>query len=327
MLVSIQFPSNRPDQFIGLIDNLEATLDDPASVEVVVKVDSEDGPMTECVEALRDSRPIRIVPHYATGAGGHFELWRDQNALLELGDPAAYFVQNINDEVRYRTKGWDTVLSKYVGLFEDGIFRLRCSDHRRWTYEDFLDIGPHPENTAFFTRKWFEISGNWCDAHSPDAFQQGVACHLASYVPGRDVVIDDIRLAGLDANLLMDEASLARKMEQVWRAWDRLYGYAMQLTMRARAARLYAYIRASEQGCPDPHIDTSWRARRVVAVDAAGHVLADVDFSVSVRRVGRLVYRFRHRIWRQTGRLTWLVRAWLGRFTQGFTPKTGQLGS
>lgn len=318
MLVSIQFPSNRPRQFTELIDNLEETLDDTASAEIIVKVDSEDVSMIDCVEALAADRSIRIIPYIATGAGGHFNLWRDQNQLLELGDPSSYFVQNINDEVRYRTKGWDAVLKGYVGTFADHIFRLRCSDHRRWSYEDFLDIGPHPENTAFFTRKWFEVSGNWCDAHSPDAFQQGVACHLESYVSGRDVVIDDISLSGLEANLLIDDdAALSRKMDQVWEAWDRLYGLDIQENMRARAARLYAHILAIEQGSEAPSIDTSHSDRRVIACDTDGTVLADVKFKVSARRVARLLFRFRHRIWRQTGRIGWLARAYVGFVCQG----------
>jgi hypothetical protein len=297
-LVSIQLPSNRPDQFDALLENLEATLSDPGAAEVVVKIDTGDAPMLACVRRAEATRRVRVKTYVAPGRG-HFELWRDQNALIPLADPGAHFLQNINDEVRYLTPGWDRVLARYIGRFPDDVFRLRCSAHRRWRYDDLLDIGPHPENTAFITRKWFDVSGDWCAAHSPDSFQQGVACRLERMGERRDVVIDDIRLGGLGAGRLMDEAALARKMEGVWRAWDRLYGLEIQEEMSRRAARLAAYIRARREGAEPPSL----------VEDASRRTVNGIPYAVSRREIRRMLYRHRIGIWRRTGEWSWRLRA------------------
>src|SRR5438094_9404004 len=127
MLVSFQLASKHPDALVGLFDNVEQLASDPSCFEVLVKIDVEDEAMQAVLAAEVPRRKFRLRPLVTPRRRGYEDLWQALNELFHLTDPSAYFVCNVNDEIRIRERGWDERLRRYVGLFPDHIFRLRTS--------------------------------------------------------------------------------------------------------------------------------------------------------------------------------------------------------
>src|SRR5690242_2172381 len=121
LLLSIHLTSNRPENFRLFLDRLEETTTDPSSIEIVVKIDDDDTEMNQLLPVEAARRPFRIV--YITGPrnAGFYDLWRCFDDLLDACDPNAYFVINLNDEMRFAKSGWDIALRRYVGLYPDHI--------------------------------------------------------------------------------------------------------------------------------------------------------------------------------------------------------------
>ena len=298
-LVSLQLASNRPDNLRALLDNLEQTISEPAAVEVLVLVDVGDRPMTELIDAECERRPFRLKALYVPPEG-YFNLWRGLNALhRELCDPDAYFVCNINDEIRFETANWDFELRNWIDIFPDRIFRLRTSQHKLRNYRDSWECGYAPENYAFFTKTWFDVSGgDWNPCHGPDSFQQLVAWYLSrAYYPAkstdcRDIPIFGIRLSGEGAFEGLTNAEFWGRVKDGWTAWYRLMSYDMQLDANRRAFRLHAFIMATRQGHVDFRIVDDTKNQLVRVVDEQDNPCLDqrgmpmrYDYSLNKLRI------------------------------------------
>lgn len=283
MLVSFNLASNRPENFSELCENLQAAASDPACFEILVKIDDGDEAMHTCVAAEAARRPFPVKA-LSTPGEGYFSLWKSLNRLhRELCDPAAYFVCNINDEIRIQTRHWDVALAKWKHLFPDDIFRLKTSIYKLRNYGDFWECGFAPENYAFYTRRWIDVAGgDWNPCHGPDAFQQFVAYYLfrANYPAkeqiNRDVPIFDIEISGEGVFKGLTEAQFWDRVRKGWVAWYVMVGHAMQTEANRRARMLQAAIAAHALGHPDAEIRDDDKARRVAAVARGGTLpLAD----------------------------------------------------
>ena len=254
ILVSFNMASNRPGQFSGFLDNIQDTADDPRRLEVLVKIDDEDEEMHRAVAREQTARPFAVKFLSSPRGRGYFELYKGLNKLHALCDPTAYFVCNLNDEIRFETKGWDTVLDGFVGFYPDHIFRLATSHSRFRNYGDLWECGYAPENYPFATKKWIDIQGDWCPCHGPDGYQQYVSFWLTRATwPDknqykRDVAIWDFRLSGQALYDLMTEEQMWLRVQRGWKTWFRLNSYSMQTEASRRAHKLLAYIRAHERG-------------------------------------------------------------------------------
>lgn len=281
-LVSFNLASNRPEGLAGLFDNLERTADDPTCFEVLVLTDLGDRPMAGLIARESARRPfaIKALP---TPPEGYFNLWRGLNRLhRELCDPDATYVCNINDEIRFTSTGWDAVLRRWIGVFPDGLFRLRISRHKLHNYRDPWECGYAPENYAFSTRAWIDISGgDWNPCHGPDSFQQYVAWYLAkAYYPAkathcRDIPIFDVEIAGEGAFLGLDEKAFWDRMRRGWVAWYRLVGHEMQTEANRRAHRLHAHIMATRMGYEDFGLADDRARSEIVVTGPDGKALLD----------------------------------------------------
>lgn len=298
-LVSLQLASNRPENLRALLDNIEQTVTDPSAVEVLVLVDLGDRPMAELLDTEQPRRPFRLKA-LKVPPEGYFNLWRGLNRLhRELCDPAAYFVCNINDEIRFETAGWDLELRNWVDKFPDQIFRLRTSQHKLRNYRDFWECGYAPENYAFFTKKWFDVTGgDWNPCHGPDSFQQLVAWYLSkAYYPAksthcRDIPIFGIRISGEGAFKGLSDADFWDRVKDGWTAWYRLMSYDMQLDANRRAHRLHAHIMATRRGHDGFQLVDDPKGQQIQVVDAQGNPHLDqrgapmrYDYSLSKLRI------------------------------------------
>jgi hypothetical protein len=310
-LVSIHMQSNRPAQFTLFLDRLEESISDSASVEVIVKIDDNDLAMQELLPKEQKRRPFALKYICTPLPDGFYGLWESMNDMLKVCDPDAYFVLNLNDEMHFSTKGWDSVIRKYVGLFPDNIFRLRTSDHRHRNYIDPWECGFAPESAAFTTRKWLQIGGDWCPCTGPDTFQQMVAYYLAygdrfaTSKPNRDIAIEAIGIKGEGGSHGMSWSEMRVRMRGAIGPWFGLMSYKMRTEAYRRAAKLHAHIYAHETGIKTVHLNDRRRRRYIELFDESGQ---------------KAVRRFSYRLCRGSIGLQNLVR----RFNYGFYGGAGE---
>jgi len=247
-LISIQLNSNRPAQLTIYFDNIEEMTDDLNLVEVLVNIDDDD---TAMHETLAREIPLRkfTIKYLTTPRPKSFcDLWEPINKLLTITDPAAYFLLNISDEMLFATKGWDTILKKYVGIFPDGIFRLRASRNKFRNYFDRWECSFAQDSIPITTKKWIDIGGNWNPCFGPDSFQQLVAFYLAKEAQFsgvnllREVPIIDIKFHGdIPSVGISEEKSWKHNRDHIF-AMQICQSYEMQLEAKRRAILLKAHI-------------------------------------------------------------------------------------
>lgn len=293
VLVSIQIQSNRPENFTAFLDSIEATIAHPGNVEVVVKIDDTDIVMNELLPREVAKRPFAVKYISTPLVGGFFELWRSMNDMLEVCDPHAYFLWNLNDEVTILNKGWDIALEKYVGLFPDHIFRLRTSMFKARNYCDFWENGFAPDTSVLNTKRWIDIGGDWNPCLGPDSFQQCVAYYFAwhdrfnKFKPMREIPIYDLKFGGEGAYLGLEGEKLWKRMRGGTKAWYRLMSHAVQQDASRRAQKLHAHICAFENRLDDFTVEDNTRKGRLLLWDnESDRVIRTFPYKLSHIRIG-----------------------------------------
>ena len=291
-LLSIHLTSNRPDQFVRFLDRLETSIDETSSVEVVIKIDDTDEAMNSLLEKEARIRPFRITYISTPLKEGFFNLWRSYDDLLRASHHDAYFVIGLNDEMHFKTKGWDSILRRYVGLFPDHIFRLRTSPHRSRNYYDFWEAGFANDTSAFMTKQWLEVGGGWCPCNGPDTYQQCIAYYFGwldrfnaarSY---REFAIYDIEFEGHGASTGLSGPALRRRIGGSLEAWFILMSHRMQQEAARRAQKLHAHIWTEENGASQFDIKDNRRRRRIEITNRQnGALVRALDYRLSPIRI------------------------------------------
>ncbi len=290
-LVSIHLTSNRPDNLVALFDNIEQTAREPGRIEVCVKIDDDDAAMNALLPREAAQRPFTVKYISTPLPGGFFILWQAINDLIAVSDPHAYFLVNFNDEMSFETSGWDDALAGYVGFFPDHLFRLRTSRFRHRVYHDVWECGYAPETSAFTTRRWIEIQGDWNPCTGPDSFQQMVAFYLAranwpgQYQFNRDIPIDDIPIGGEGAFVGLEGDDLAARIEGAKKAWFELMSPEIQTEAFRRARLLQANMRIADPATPDASLRTDTERQSVVILDTAGKDIVQLSYRVPRTRI------------------------------------------
>jgi hypothetical protein len=258
---------------------LEEKTEDPRAVEVVLKIDDSDREMNVLVARERAQRPFKITYISTPLDGGFFGLWKWYDRLLELTEPSAYFVVSLNDEMYFVEKGWDTRLRKYIGLYPDGIYRLRVSKHRERNTFDYWEACCAGELTPIITKKWLDLQGGWCPCNGPDSFQNSVAFYFGWLYrhdtfnrPYREHVVHDLEFGAQGSNLdLTDKGALLRRTRGAIAAWFKLMSYPMQQEAARRAQLLHAHIWKANL-CPhDCEIADDTRKKTMSVIDRSSH--------------------------------------------------------
>ena len=195
-LLSIHLASNRPIQFTEFVENIHASCSNKNAYEIVVKIDTEDTKMIQCVNDLvRKYGVTKVKPFISPRKDGPWSTWEAYNDMFHMTHPDCYFLWNPSDEVRIDTPNWDKVLEKYIGFFPDHVFRLKLSDNRLRNFYHLREVLGNPDNFPFMTKKWMDICGLWGDCHSPDLFHQAVSYYLGKKNIFRDIPIFYIQLS------------------------------------------------------------------------------------------------------------------------------------
>ncbi|MHB1218453.1 MAG: hypothetical protein ACYC1L_09695 [Alphaproteobacteria bacterium] len=301
IVASLFLVSNRPQNITALLDNIEVTVSDPHAVEVLIKVDEGDGASIDRMLREEHRRPFRVRALVNPPPADHFELWRSLNDLFKMVDPTAYFVSNINDEVRFLSKGWDAALRRHIGAFPDHLFRLRCSRFKLRNYFDVWECWYAPENFGFHTKRWVDVQGDWNACHVSDAFQQCVAFYLAlgSY-PGafqtqRDIPISGIEMGGQEAAEGLTADQLERRNLGNDRAWYRIMSPEMQTEICRRARLIQAHIWLHEHGYREFELRDIPNRRRIEIYDRSGACLIVYSYRVDEEKIQRDLERERQK--------------------------------
>lgn len=294
VLLSIHMTSNRPREFTQFLDRLEQATNDPSVVEVIVKIEDDNREMNEMLAREQQRRKFRIAYIATPLEGGFYGLWKWYDVLLEKTAPSAYFVVSLNDEMYFTEKGWDTRLRKYVGLYPDGIYRLRLSMHRERNTFDYWEASCAGELTPFITKKWLDLSGGWCPCNGPDSFQNAVAFYFGWLYrhdtfnrPYRERVVHDLHFAAQGANLgLTDDKALLRRTRGALVAWYELVSYPMQQEAARRAQILHGHIWAANRQLSAYTIKDDRRTKHVSVVSKeGGQVLWSASYRLSALRI------------------------------------------
>jgi len=252
--VSIQLNSNRPSQIRRFLENVQDTASKPHQIEVLIHIDQGDDEMVRVLELAKRELLVSLKILATDMVRNFFDLWKPLNELIKLTDPDAYFVMNVSDEFMFETKGWDDILRDYVGYFPDHIFRVRASQFRFRNYIDVWECGFAPDSLAFYTKRWFEITGDWNPCMGPDSFQQCVSFYLFTddafqmRQTNRDIADPFLKFSGEGANIGLSEEALSKRTRGHFREWFQLMSHPMQTEAKKRAMLLKAHIFAEQKG-------------------------------------------------------------------------------
>lgn len=252
MLVSIQLNSNRPIAIAELISNIEETSSNPSDIEVLINTDAGDDECKKTIELLQSKTAIQLRFIQTNIIKSYKDLWKPLNELLKHTDPSSHFVANFSDEFRFKTKGWDDVIRKYINYYEDGVFRVRLSRYRYYSYSDFWECVFAPDSLAFYSKKWLDIVGMWCPCLGPDSWQQLVSYYLItarkfSHIQyNRDIVEPFIEFKGEGVSVGLDKAAIKERVKNNVELWFETVSHEMQEKAKYAAANLQAHIMTSD---------------------------------------------------------------------------------
>ncbi|OGT51000.1 MAG: hypothetical protein A3E84_05815 [Gammaproteobacteria bacterium RIFCSPHIGHO2_12_FULL_42_13] len=251
-LLSIHLASNRPVQFAEFVQNIHDSCDNKNVYEIIVKIDTEDTQMIQCVASLvKKYGETNVKPFVSPRKDGPWSTWEAYNEMFLMTHPDCYFLWNPSDEVRIDTPSWDKILVNYIGFFKDHVFRLKLSDNRLHNYYHLYEILGTPDNFPFITKKWMDICGLWGDCHSPDVFHQAVSFYLGNKAIFRDVPIFNINLSGIEAGLLIPAEKMRSRTKNIYRLWRRALSNAIRKRYLAHATKLKFYIDSSQQSATE----------------------------------------------------------------------------
>ncbi len=290
-LITFITPSRRLDNIKELIENLSTTADNPNEIELLIKFDSDQAGVVDFIEAEMKTAPIHIRYIRTPRLEGIYSVWVAMEQLFFMSDPDSYFYQIISDEPRFLTKGWDTILKKYIGLYKDHVFRLRLSDMKIGNYSSHYECTFRPDSFPIYTRRWLELTEGTGDCWGSDAYQQCVAFQL-SMGPGgyfnvyrengicRDVPVFDITLGGLDFCVGVSSDEHQERHKRNLKEWARLTTYVMQEHFSYLARRINAYIFASLHGLEGFQIIKSETEKTVSLINKEGRQILCYSYAL-----------------------------------------------
>ena len=248
MLVSIQLNSNRPENIREFVNNIDETATNPKDIEVIFHIDNGDIECQTALEDLQKTTKTKLRYIQTDIIKCYQDLWRPLNEILKVTDPSAYFVTNFNDELRFKTKGWDDEMRKYISYYDDDIFRVRLSRYRFYNYKDYWETIFAPDGLAFYTKRWMDIVGMWCPCMGPDSWQQSVAYYLLSARKfdhlqyNRDITDPFLKFSGEGVHFGLSDQKLRERIRDNVGLWFETVSCEMQEKAKYAAAKLQANI-------------------------------------------------------------------------------------
>jgi len=271
MFLSIFAASCRSNNLIAFLNNLAVTCDDSSSFEVLIKLDDDDVSIINALEDYKKTSNLDIKYLATPRLDGYYTLNVGYNELLKIAHPDTYFCWLLTDEIRFESKGWDSILKKYIKLFQDDIFRIKLSVFALKNYYDFFECLPCPDNYAVTTRKWLEITGGWGDFWGPDSWHQCIDYFLGQcrntdnpYGTWRSVPVFDIKIGGQEAGQgIEDTEKLNERVVRIWQGWTKYSRHQAQENFNRLALRLNVHIEASAKQLEQYIIEENYVSKEI----------------------------------------------------------------
>lgn len=179
---SIHLNSNKPKNFNKFVNAFFKKISNINLLEIIVHIDNKDDAMkNEIIELNRKYN--NSIMYIETDLIKNFnDAWKPINLLLEKTSKSVLYVAVLSDDIVIETDNWDLVLLNHFKheLFNDKIFRVRCSQYKNHVYKDLWECGYKPD-FSFYTKKWLDIVGYWNPCIGPDTFQETVSYYLNQY--------------------------------------------------------------------------------------------------------------------------------------------------
>lgn len=278
MFLSIFAATCRPHHIISFLDNLAETADDLSSFEVLLKLDEGADELITVIDNYKRSSNMAIRYLVLPKLEGYYSLDVGYNELLKIADKKSYFCWLLTDEIRLKTKGWDTLLKKYMHAYADDIFRIKLSHFQLKNYNQFFECLSNPDNYALTTRKWLTLTEGWGHFWGPDSWHQCVDYYLGlcknplnPFGVWRSFPAFGIHLSGQEAGQGEDRKGARIRTKRIWNGWKKHSSHQAQENYFRLAQRLNTHIYATSQGMQHYFLQENHKTKRIALYDAEGN--------------------------------------------------------
>lgn len=243
-LISIHLNSNKPESIKIFVTSLAEKSNSIESIEVLISIDKGDQKTLDALNLLTNKYPnlIRIIETDLIKSFS--DAWKPLNLLLEETSGSVKFISCMSDDIIFKTKNWDVIILKYENIFEDNIFRIRCSKYKNEVYKDIWECGYKPDSYAFYTKKWLNIVGQWNPCIGPDTFQECVSYYMRKYGKKfqRDVILNEIEFDGQGVSTNLGLKDRMGRSRIYYKAFFKLVSYKMQKLSSESAFKIVTEI-------------------------------------------------------------------------------------
>jgi glycosyltransferase involved in cell wall biosynthesis len=178
MKISVIFPTRKRIKAVKeVIESIEQTCDNFDNVEICIYHDIDDIETKEFLDDL--SKTYKNLKYTTTSDNINLsEMWNYAYSTLATGD----IIMLCADDVRFRTKSWDTTVINVFNHFDDKLVLVYGND------------GIQGENLAtlpFVHRKWIEVSKFWLPPYFVSDYVDLWLYEVASAL-GRKIYLNDV---------------------------------------------------------------------------------------------------------------------------------------
>ncbi len=243
-LISIHLNTNKPEAFSKFITSLTESANEIEQIEVLVSIDIDDKNIHHTIKLLKDKYPNLIKIIKTDLIKSFSDAWKPLNILLNETSNSVKFISCMSDEIIFITKGWDSIILNYDNLYEDNIFRIRCSRYKKEKYQDIWECGYKPDSYAFYTKKWLDLVGQWNPCIGPDTYQECISFYMNNYGEKfqRNIINDDINLLGEEVSTGLGFKERIQRSRIYYKAFFKLMSYKIQKSASNSAFEIISEI-------------------------------------------------------------------------------------
>jgi len=243
-LISIHLNTNKPEAFSKFITSLTESANEIEQIEVLVSIDIDDKNIHHTIKLLKDKYPNLIKIIKTDLIKSFSDAWKPLNILLNETSNSVKFISCMSDEIIFSTKGWDSIILNYDNLYEDNIFRIRCSRYKKEKYQDIWECGYKPDSYAFYTKKWLDLVGQWNPCIGPDTYQECISFYMNNYGEKfqRNIINDDIYLLGEEVSTGLGFKERIQRSRIYYKAFFKLMSYKIQKSASKSAFEIISEI-------------------------------------------------------------------------------------
>jgi hypothetical protein len=178
MKISIIFPTRTRTGFVEeLIKSAQQTADNFSYLEFCIYYDLDDNETKDYI-AEASSRYQNVKYTTSNDSLNLSEMWNYAYSTLATGD----IIMHCGDDIRFRTKSWDTIVINKFKESRDKILLVYGNDGIQKS-----NLATH----SFIHRKWIEVSGFWLPPYFTSDYNDTWLDNVASRI-NRRVYLGDV---------------------------------------------------------------------------------------------------------------------------------------